>query len=90
MLACEYGVPLEGTSTDASDRLPEPHPAAIALVNTVMSVRRLVVRYLMLPRLLPVKRLEDHPDKVTGRFNLSAAQGNYPYYVKPTLWKQNL
>lgn len=76
-----------GICTDVT-RLPEPHPGAVALVNTIMSIRRLVVRYLMLPRIIPVKRLEDKPDKDTGRFNLSAAQGNYPFYVKPTVWNR--
>ncbi|KAK3177581.1 hypothetical protein K4F52_009632 [Lecanicillium sp. MT-2017a] len=68
--------------------LPEPHPAAVALTNSVLSIRRTVVQYLALPRLWPVQRLADKHDKVTGRLNLSSAQGNHPFYVKPTIWKR--
>lgn len=47
----------------------------------------MAVRYLALPRLRPVKLVGEERNKL-GRLNLPSAQGNYPFYVKPTLWNR--
>lgn len=34
-----------------------------------------------------MKHVADKPNKL-GRLNLPSAQGNHPFYVKPTLWNR--
>jgi hypothetical protein len=46
-----------------------------------------VIKYLMLPRLFEVKRLNSEPDQ-NGRYQLPSPHGNFPFYVKPTLWNR--
>ncbi|KAI3319286.1 hypothetical protein HD806DRAFT_289451 [Xylariaceae sp. AK1471] len=67
--------------------LPEPSIAAGATVYPILLLRRLYLRYLALPRLSEVKRLGD-TDPKTGRMHTRFPYGNYPFYIKPTLWNR--
>ncbi|CAJ2499659.1 Uu.00g025120.m01.CDS01 [Anthostomella pinea] len=67
--------------------LPEPGIAAAATVYTALAIRRFVLRYLTLPRFFEVKRLGD-PDPTSGRMHTRFPYGNYPYYIKPTIWNR--
>ena len=53
-----------------------------------LSLRRLVLRYLCLPREFEAKRLRDEADPDTGRLHLNYTFGNYPFYLSPTLWSR--
>ncbi|KAI1206987.1 uncharacterized protein F4807DRAFT_210274 [Annulohypoxylon truncatum] len=67
--------------------LPEPDIAAVAITHTLLTIRRFVVRYLTLPRFFEVKRLGPQDPK-TGRMTQMIPYGNYPFYIKPTLWNR--
>ncbi|TGJ82698.1 hypothetical protein E0Z10_g6076 [Xylaria hypoxylon] len=67
--------------------LPEPSIAAGATVYPLLLLRRLYLQYLSLPRLFEVKRLGD-ADPKTGRMHTRFPYGNYPFYIKPTLWNR--
>ncbi|KAF8544560.1 hypothetical protein BDD12DRAFT_815674 [Trichophaea hybrida] len=60
-----------------------PQPWAPVLVNSLVSVRRFVLRYLCLPRSNPVLTVNEKPDPSTGRYYLRHAD-NEPWYVQPT------
>lgn len=68
-------------------RLPEPGIAAAATVYPLFVLRRFYLRYLALPRFSPVERHGDIDPK-TGRIHLLFPYGNYPFYVKPTIWNR--
>ncbi|KAI1372350.1 hypothetical protein F4677DRAFT_432644 [Hypoxylon crocopeplum] len=67
--------------------LPEPDVAAGALVYSLLTVRRFVVRYLTLPRFFELKRQYD-PDPQTGLMTQRIPYGNFPFYIKPTFWNR--
>ncbi|KAI8623200.1 hypothetical protein F5Y19DRAFT_391394 [Xylariaceae sp. FL1651] len=67
--------------------LPEPGIVAGATVYSLLLFRRLLLRYLTLPRIYEVHRLGD-ADPKTGRMHSRFAYGNYPYYIKPTVWNR--
>ncbi|KAI1459849.1 hypothetical protein F4805DRAFT_33536 [Annulohypoxylon moriforme] len=67
--------------------LPEPNIAAVAITHTLLTIRRFVVRYLTLPRFFEVKRLGPQDPK-TGRMTQVIPYGNFPFYIKPTLWNR--
>ncbi|KAI0400119.1 hypothetical protein F4802DRAFT_586575 [Xylaria palmicola] len=67
--------------------LPEPGLVAAAIVYPLILLRRLCLRHLALPRLFEVKRVGD-ADPGTGRMHMNMPYGNYPFYVKPTLWRR--
>ncbi|KAI2467597.1 hypothetical protein F4781DRAFT_304286 [Annulohypoxylon bovei var. microspora] len=67
--------------------LPEPGIVAIAITHTLLTIRRFVVRYLTLPRFFEVKRLGPQ-DPQTGRITQLIPYGNFPFYIKPTLWSR--
>ncbi|KAI0440787.1 hypothetical protein F4803DRAFT_455054 [Xylaria telfairii] len=67
--------------------LPEPGIIAAATVYPLFVLRRLYLRYLALPRVFPVERHGD-VDPKTGRINTLLPYGNYPFYVKPTIWNR--
>ncbi|GAP82441.2 putative dephospho- kinase [Rosellinia necatrix] len=68
--------------------LPEPGIVAAATVYPLLLMRSLFLRYLALPRLWPVARIGAPADPATGRMNLRFPYGNYPFYVRPTLWNR--
>lgn len=57
-------------------------------VYTALTLRRFVLMYLCLPRLFEVKFLKDEVDPATGRMHLGTSFGNFPFYVKPTIWNR--
>ncbi|KAJ3577537.1 hypothetical protein NPX13_g3028 [Xylaria arbuscula] len=67
--------------------LPEPGITAAVVVYTSLLLRQLTLRYLALPRFTDVKRYGD-PDPKTGRYHMIVPYGNYPFYMKPTLWNR--
>ncbi len=73
-------------SSDLS-RLPEPGIVAGATVYSLLLLRRFYLRHLALPRFSELRRHGD-PDPKTGRIHMRITYGNYPFYVKPTLWNR--
>lgn len=71
---------------DTANRYSLPDPTAFdnALVHSLMFVRKMVVRYLMLPRLFKVDYISD-PDPQTGRVH-SLHYLMEPWYIRVTLW----
>ena len=69
-----------------SSRYPEPPLAAYAITYTILLLRRLVIRYLTLPRIFPLEEFSKKDPK-TGRYNHNNYQV-HPYYVKPTFWNR--
>ncbi|GAW24925.1 hypothetical protein ANO14919_145210 [Xylariales sp. No.14919] len=67
--------------------LPEPSIVAGATVYPLLLLRRLYLRYLALPRFSEVQRIGE-TDPRTGRMHTRLPYGNYPFYVKPTLWNR--
>ncbi|KAI1100507.1 hypothetical protein F4804DRAFT_318722 [Jackrogersella minutella] len=67
--------------------LPEPNIVAVAITYSLLVARRFVVRYLTLPRFFELKRLGDQ-DPQTGRITQLITYGNFPFYLKPTLWNR--
>ncbi|KXJ86831.1 hypothetical protein Micbo1qcDRAFT_190374 [Microdochium bolleyi] len=67
--------------------LPEPGITAGMVVYTSLWLRRFFLRHFALPRFSEFKRLEQ-ADPKTGRMFLTEAHGNYPFYLKPTLWNR--
>ncbi|KAI0975137.1 hypothetical protein F4678DRAFT_419405 [Xylaria arbuscula] len=67
--------------------LPEPGVVAAATVYSLLMLRRLCLRYLALPRFFKVRRHGDI-DAKTGRVQMRIPYGNYPFYVRPTLWSR--
>lgn len=57
------------------------------IVHTSLWLRRFVLRYFALPRTSEFLRLEQ-PDPKTGRMSLTKPHGNYPFYLKPTIWNR--
>ncbi|KAI0126270.1 hypothetical protein BJ170DRAFT_582302 [Xylariales sp. AK1849] len=77
--------------------LPEPGVTAASLVYTSLLFRRLFLRYLCLPRFSPLSRhIESSPASTTAsqndsgetRLQTNFPYGNYPFYVRPTLWNR--
>ncbi|KAI0204391.1 hypothetical protein F4808DRAFT_340987 [Astrocystis sublimbata] len=68
-------------------RLPEPGIVAAAIVYPILLLRRIYLGYLVLPRIFPVERHGDIDPK-TGRLSMHMSYGNYPFYVKPTIWNR--
>lgn len=60
---------------------------AATTVFAVLTVRRLVMRNLCLPRLSEKKNLRE-ADPATGRMHLNYTYGNYPFYIRPTSWNR--
>ncbi|KAI0810047.1 hypothetical protein GGR55DRAFT_679276 [Xylaria sp. FL0064] len=67
--------------------LPEPGIVAGATVYSLLVIRRFYLRYLALPRFFEMRR-HGEPDPKTGRIHMRIPYGNYPFYVKPTLWNR--
>ncbi|KAI0102693.1 hypothetical protein GGR51DRAFT_284199 [Nemania sp. FL0031] len=67
--------------------LPEPGIVAGATVYLTLVLRRFCLRYLALPRFFELKRLGE-ADPQTGRMHTAIQYGNFPYYIKPTLWNR--
>ncbi|KAI0903096.1 hypothetical protein F4823DRAFT_629682 [Ustulina deusta] len=67
--------------------LPEPGIVAGATVYSLLLLRRFYLRHLALPRFSELRRHGD-PDPKTGRIHMRITYGNYPFYVKPTLWNR--
>ncbi|KAI1160020.1 hypothetical protein F5B18DRAFT_546716 [Nemania serpens] len=67
--------------------LPEPGIAAAATAYAALVLRRLYLRHLALPRFFELRRLGD-ADPETGRMHSRIPYGNYPFYIKPTLWNR--
>ncbi|KAG7436085.1 hypothetical protein ACKRZS_014094 [Fusarium odoratissimum] len=65
---------------------PEPGLAITVLTYSLLLVRKLIVRYLCLPRLAPSIYLSD-PDEQTGRIK-SYHYMKEPFYVPPTFWQR--
>ncbi|KAF5592609.1 dephospho kinase [Fusarium pseudocircinatum] len=65
---------------------PEPGLAMTVLTYSLLLVRKLIVRYLCLPRLAPSIYLSD-PDEQTGRIK-SYHYMKEPFYVPPTFWQR--
>ncbi|KAK8132420.1 hypothetical protein PG999_000593 [Apiospora kogelbergensis] len=88
----------EGVTVLLGDRvreafmLPEPGITAACFVYSSLALRRAFLRHLSLPRF---RRLIRHhpqgcesPDQTDKRIHLNFAYGNYPFYIKPTLWNR--
>ncbi|KAI0473359.1 hypothetical protein GGR56DRAFT_675860 [Xylariaceae sp. FL0804] len=96
-LAEEVVCVLMGDRVREAFMLPEPGIGAAALVFPALWVRRFVLRHLALPRLGELRRLGDEDgaeadgEKVSGgdrHYHTRHAYGNFPYYVRPTLWNR--
>ncbi|KAI1652962.1 hypothetical protein F4813DRAFT_383571 [Daldinia decipiens] len=85
--AVDIVISLLGGRVREAFMLPEPDTTAVATVYSILTLRRFVLRYLTLPRFFELKRLGD-PDPNTGRIAQPIPYGNYPFYVKPTLWNR--
>ncbi|KAK6077077.1 hypothetical protein SCUP234_06816 [Seiridium cupressi] len=68
--------------------LPEPGTGAAATVYTSLLLRKLALRHLALPRFTPLRRHNESTDSVDEPLQLSWSYGNYPFYVRPTLWNR--
>ena len=70
-------------------RLPKPKQRYYTILNTFMTLRKLYLRHLALPRpfLMRKRYIVDAPNPHTGRFN-SFRYRAYPWYVKPKLSKR--
>lgn len=70
-----------------SGSLPKPSSLYHISVNFLFCVRKILLRYFMLPRpeFLRRKYIPAGPDIKTGRYN-AVEYLSYPWYVKPT-WK---
>jgi hypothetical protein len=66
-------------------RLPKPSRALHLSIYCVFGIRKLILRYLALPRpeILRKSYIPSAPDITTGRYN-SVEYLSYPWYVKPT------
>ncbi|RDW63500.1 hypothetical protein BP6252_11045 [Coleophoma cylindrospora] len=61
---------------------PDPPQNYFGIVSTVFAIRRFVTRHLLLPRYIPQRTIEEHPNPTTGRYNYK----NYlvhPFYNSP-------
>ncbi|KAI9668616.1 MAG: hypothetical protein M1831_001055 [Alyxoria varia] len=76
---------LFGARLQQAVMLPDPSNLTIWAVNTVFSIRKLVLRHLSLPRpeFLRVEYISARPDPVTKRIHTTEYAG-HPWYVKPT------
>lgn len=73
-------------TANTSGSYPEPSIFAVFIAYAALNVRRFVMRYLMLPRLSPVRHFSD-PDPKTGRVQrLRFDWLVEPHYTKPTVW----
>ncbi|KAK9416342.1 putative ER-bound oxygenase mpaB/mpaB'/Rubber oxygenase catalytic domain-containing protein [Seiridium unicorne] len=68
--------------------LPEPGTGAAATVYTSLLLRKLALRHLALPRFTPLRRHNESTDSIDEPLQLSWSYGNYPFYVRPTLWNR--
>ncbi|KAG4428732.1 hypothetical protein IFR05_015782 [Cadophora sp. M221] len=75
---------LMGDRLRAAMMYPTPPPAYLQVANTIFRLRRLVLRYLALPRpgFMKVRELSDHPDPKTGRLHTNRYAA-HPFYNKP-------
>jgi hypothetical protein len=66
-------------------RLLQPSHALHLSIHCVFDIRKLILRYLALPRpeILRKSYIPSAPDLTTGRYN-SVEYLSYPWYVKPT------
>ncbi|KAM5351262.1 hypothetical protein ACJ41O_003985 [Fusarium nematophilum] len=65
---------------------PEPSLGMTVLTYSLLLVRKLVVRFLCLPRVIPVQYVSQ-PDEQTGRMH-SYHYMKEPWYVPPTFWSR--
>ncbi|KAF4975839.1 hypothetical protein FZEAL_7428 [Fusarium zealandicum] len=65
---------------------PEPGLAITVLTYSLLLIRKLAVRYLCLPRVIPVQYISD-PDEKTGRIN-AYHYLKEPWYVPSTFWSR--
>ena len=72
--------------------LPEPGLVAATVTYTSLLARRFVLRHLALPRFAPLRRHHprgcESPDRVDAPISTSESYGNYPFYVRPTVWNR--
>ena len=68
------------------NRFPEPGLAITVLTYGLLLVRKLVVRFLCLPRVSGVEHLSQ-PDEQTGRITTRHYMKE-PYYVPATFWQR--
>ncbi|KAI6080642.1 hypothetical protein F4821DRAFT_53339 [Hypoxylon rubiginosum] len=85
--ATKVVISLLGDRVREAFMLPEPDVVASATVTSLLTLRLFVLRYLTLPRFFQLKRLND-PDPQTGRMTQKIPYGNFPFYIKPTLWNR--
>ncbi|KAF2995163.1 hypothetical protein E8E14_001705 [Neopestalotiopsis sp. 37M] len=68
--------------------LPEPGISAAAFIYTSLWARRFFLRNFTLPRLTALKRHNESTDSVDEPLLLNWSYGNYPFYIKPTIWNR--
>ncbi|XXH05333.1 hypothetical protein Hte_011758 [Hypoxylon texense] len=85
--ATKVVISLLGDRVREAFMLPEPDVVAGATVYSLLAIRLFVLRYLSLPRFFQLKRLND-PDPQTGRMTQRIPYGNFPFYIKPTIWNR--
>ncbi|KAI1845509.1 hypothetical protein JX266_008367 [Neoarthrinium moseri] len=68
--------------------LPEPGIAAATFIYSSLWLRRLFLRHLSLPRVVRLKRHQEDTDAVDRPLHINWSYGNYPFYIKPTLWNR--
>jgi hypothetical protein len=69
--------------------IPDPPKYIDAIITYIQLYKKYFRRYLGLPRprLLTHRAISEHPDPITGRYQVNLYEA-YPYYVKPTKWKR--
>lgn len=66
----------------------DPPESYVSTISTIFSIRRFVLRYLVLPRPEFMRaRILTEPDKKTGRLRYTHYKDR-PYYVQPTFWNR--
>lgn len=65
--------------------LESPGLLLSAIITFVRNVRIVYLRYLALPRVRPVKLVDENPNPGTQLYNFQQ-MGFQPWYVKPTFW----
>ncbi|KAI2622359.1 hypothetical protein GGR54DRAFT_629910 [Hypoxylon sp. NC1633] len=83
----ELVISLLGERVREAFMLPESGVTASATIYSLIALRRFVLRYLTLPRFFELKR-QYEPDQQTGRITQRMPYGNFPFYIKPTLWNR--
>ena len=65
---------------------------AATVTYTALLARRFMLRHLALPRFAALRRHHsrgcESPDRVDAPIYTSEPYGNYPFYVRPTLWNR--